>query len=100
MAAVVLREQDIYLFREGTHSHLFEHLGCQPAAEGAGFAVWAPGAKAVGVIGEWNAWDPDACPLQARWDGSGIWEGHASTAQRGQAYKYRVLTADGRSLDK
>ncbi len=100
MAAVVLREQDIYLFREGTHSHLFEHLGCQPAGEGAGFAVWAPGAKAVRVIGEWNGWDPDACPLQARWDGSGIWEGHASTAQRGQAYKYRVLTADGRSLDK
>ena len=100
MAAVVLSEQDIYLFREGTHSHLFEHLGCHPAGDGARFAVWAPGAKAVSVIGEWNAWDPGATPLQPRWDASGIWEGHASGAQRGHAYKYRVLAADGHPMDK
>jgi 1,4-alpha-glucan branching enzyme len=101
MAAAVLSEQDIYLFREGSHSHLFEHLGCHLAGgDGADFAVWAPAAKGVSVIGEWNGWDPGACVLQARWDGTGIWEGHAQGVQPGQAYKYRVFTADGRSLDK
>jgi 1,4-alpha-glucan branching enzyme len=102
MVVIVLNDQDIYLFREGSHSHLFEHLGCHPAGDGRGwrFAVWAPGAQSVAVIGEWNGWKPEACPLGARWDHSGIWEGEAADARRGQAYKYRIVVADGRELDK
>src|SRR3990167_6334588 len=98
----VLNDQDIYLFREGTHSHLFEHLGCQLSGNGRGarFGVWAPSASAVSVIAEWNQWDAAAHPLQPRADGSGIWEGKASQARRGQPYKYRIVTPDGRSLDK
>ncbi|WP_280153933.1 1,4-alpha-glucan branching protein GlgB [Piscinibacter sp. XHJ-5] len=101
MDAVVLSDQDLYLFREGTHSHLFEHLGCHPTRDGgAQFRVWAPAATGVSVIGEWNDWDPRACPLSARSDHSGIWEGAADQAQHGQIYKYRIETADGRRLDK
>ncbi|CAG1018799.1 partial 1,4-alpha-glucan branching enzyme, partial [Burkholderiaceae bacterium] len=98
----MLNDQDITLFREGTHSHLFEHLGCQLSGNGRGarFGVWAPNASAVSVIGEWNHWDAAAHPLQPRADGSGIWEGKASQARHGQAYKYRIVTPDGRSLDK
>jgi 1,4-alpha-glucan branching enzyme len=98
----VLTDHDIYLFREGTHSRLYEKLGCRLDAEGEGghFAVWAPNAREVSVIGEWNGWRPDD-RLQARWDGSGIWEGRVAGVQRGQTYKYRVVSnLGGRTLDK
>jgi len=54
----VLTDQDIYLFREGTHSHLHSKLGCRLLEPGAGanFAVWAPNAAAVSVTGDWNGW--------------------------------------------
>ncbi|HUG22407.1 1,4-alpha-glucan branching protein GlgB [Piscinibacter sp.] len=97
----MLSDQDIYLFREGTHSQLFEHLGCHPADDGgARFGVWAPNAASVSVIGEWNQWDASAHVLQPRPDGSGIWEGRATEAQPGHAYKYRIVTPSGASLDK
>ena len=93
----MLTDHDVYLFREGTHARLYEHLGCRlaPGGEGARFAVWAPNARAVSVIGEWNGWDPRAHPLAARWDGSGIWEGAAPQAKRGDAYKYRITSNEG-----
>ena len=89
----VLTDQDIYLFREGTHSHLGSKLGCNmvPGA-GAHFAVWAPNAKAVSVIGDWNGWRGGEDVLAPRADGSGIWEGAAAGVQRGQAYKYRITS--------
>jgi 1,4-alpha-glucan branching enzyme len=89
----VLTDQDIYLFREGTHSHLGSKLGCSlvPGA-GAHFAVWAPNAKAVSVIGDWNGWRGGEDVLAPRADGSGIWEGAAAGVQRGQAYKYRITS--------
>ena len=98
----MLTDHDIYLFREGTHSRLYEKLGCQldPAGEGGHFAVWAPNAREVSVIGEWNDWRPDD-QLQARWDGSGIWEGRVAGVHRGQVYKYRVVSSlGGRVADK
>jgi len=93
----VLTDHDVYLFREGTHGRLYEQLGCQLAPEGQGarFAVWAPSARAVSVVGDWNGWDPQAHPLAPRWDASGIWEGEAPQAKRGDAYKYRITTNDG-----
>jgi 1,4-alpha-glucan branching enzyme len=93
----VLSDQDIYLFREGTHGRLHERLGCHLDAVGAGarFAVWAPNARAVSAIGDWNGWRPDADPLTARADGSGIWEGYCAEARAGQAYKYRITSQDG-----
>src|SRR4051812_37312616 len=97
----MLTDDDIRLFREGTHAALHAGFGCHLRPEGgAHFAVWAPHASAVSVIGEWNSWRPGADPLHARGDGSGVWQGSAA-ASHGQAYKYRVTSsADGRSVDK
>jgi 1,4-alpha-glucan branching enzyme len=93
----VLTDHDVYLFREGTHSNLHSKLGCRVLPEGAGaeFAVWAPNAGAVSVIGDWNGWMADRDRLVARADDSGIWEGRASAALRGHAYKYRINSRVG-----
>ncbi|HXI77740.1 MAG TPA: hypothetical protein VNH21_11425, partial [Steroidobacteraceae bacterium] len=66
----MLTEQDIYLFREGTHSQLHSRLGCRmlPSGVGAHFAVWAPNAAAVSVIGDWNGWQSGTDALTARGD--------------------------------
>jgi 1,4-alpha-glucan branching enzyme len=89
----LLTEQDIYLFREGTHASLFDELGCHlQAGGGARFAVWAPNAAKVSVIGDWNGWGARDDALAARWDGSGIWEGSIPEVQHGQAYKYRIVS--------
>ncbi len=95
-----LSDQDIYLFREGSHSRLFGKLGCVPAPDGVGayFAVWAPNAASVSVIGDWNGWDGGASPLRLRDDGSGIWEGPVIGARLGQAYKYRIVANEDRGI--
>ncbi len=95
-----LTEHDVYLFREGTHTRLHEKLGCQLRGEGAHFAVWAPNARAVAVIGEFNGWDPGANPMQPRWDSSGIWECFVGSVSPGTAYKFRIASGDGEALDK
>jgi len=93
----VLTDHDVYLFREGSHGRLYDKLGCHLAADGksAQFAVWAPNARSVSVIGEWNGWNPDADPLAARADGSGVWQGKVAGLARGQAYKYRIHSNAG-----
>jgi 1,4-alpha-glucan branching enzyme len=98
----MLTDHDIFLFREGTHGRLYRHLGCQSCGlASASFAVWAPNAERVSVIGEFNGWDASANPLAARGDGSGIWEGSVAAAGRGQAYKYHIVSAlGGYTVDK
>jgi 1,4-alpha-glucan branching enzyme len=93
----MLTDHDVYLFREGTHGRLFEGLGCQmhSSRDGAQFSVWAPNARSVSVIGEWNGWNPDAHPLATRADSSGIWEGRVREVAQGQAYKYRIVSQSG-----
>ncbi len=98
-----LSEQDVWLFREGSHAELYRTMGCQlrPDGQGASFAVWAPNAWAVSVIADWNGWNDQALRLQARDDGSGIWEGFAPEATRGQVYKYRIFSREaGYVVDK
>jgi 1,4-alpha-glucan branching enzyme len=88
--------QDAYLFREGTHSRLYDLLGCHLRKEGgARFAVWAPNAESVAVVGDWNHWSGDADPLVPSPDGTGIWQGDAAHAAPGQAYKYRIRSRFG-----
>ncbi len=99
--AGMLTEHDIYLFREGTHAKLYRKLGCHLApGGGAHFAVWAPNAKAVSVIGDWNGWRPGADVLSPRWDHSGIWEVDVAAVQPGHAYKYAITTVHGSREDR
>jgi 1,4-alpha-glucan branching enzyme len=97
-----MSDQDIYLLREGTFARLYELLGCHlSATDGiARFAVWAPNAAAVSVIGDWNGWEGAASPLAPRTDGSGIWEARVPGVRPGQAYKYRIISRQGWVLDK
>ena len=100
----MLSEQDIYLFREGTHATLYERLGCQffsPRDEdGAHVAVWAPNAREVSVIGAWNAWRPGVDVLRPRWDHSGIWEADVEALRPGDSYKFALTAAEGTRLDR
>ena len=100
----ILTEHDIYLFREGTHATLYRRLGCQffsrDDADGAHFAVWAPNAREVSVIGEWNGWSPEADKLFPRWDSSGIWEADIAGVRAGQSYKFAITTRSGARHDR
>ena len=89
----LITDHDIYLFKEGSHTRLYEKLGCHATPDGAAhFAVWAPNARSVSVIGDFNSWNAGATELHARWDGSGIWEGSARSVPPGSAYKYRIVS--------
>ncbi len=97
----MLGEQDVYFFREGTNSRLYRTMGCVLGERAASFGVWAPNASRVAVIGAFNGWDANANPLSPRHDGSGIWEGTVSGVARGDAYKFRIVSANGRyEIDK
>ena len=89
----LLTKDDLYLFNEGTHFHLFEKLGSRPVhrdgEEGTYFAVWAPNAEEVSVIGMFNDWKRGAHPLHMK-DSSGIWEGFLPGIKKGTLYKYYI----------
>ncbi|MGD8328864.1 MAG: 1,4-alpha-glucan branching protein GlgB [Acidobacteriota bacterium] len=95
----LLSDDDLHLFNEGTHARLYEHLGAHTMAGNGGpgstyFAVWAPGASSVTVIGDFNGWDANAHPLRPR-ASSGIWEGMIAGIGAGSLYKYHVVSRDG-----
>ena len=97
-------EDDIYLFREGKHYRLYEILGShsvtKDGVEGIYFSVWAPNAKQVSVIGDFNNWHSEAHVLFPRWDKSGIWEGFIPDLVWGTLYKYGIRTMKGELLEK
>ena len=100
----LLAENDIYLFNEGTHSRLYEKLGAHLLTvgdkPGTYFAVWAPDAKQVSVIGDFNAWNKASHPLAPK-GSSGIWEGFIPGVSRGAIYKYYILSRyDGHRVEK
>ncbi|MCX7913798.1 MAG: 1,4-alpha-glucan branching protein GlgB [Thermodesulfovibrionales bacterium] len=92
-------EYDIYIFKQGNHFKLYEKLGSHilniEGVEGTYFAVWAPNAEKVSVIGDFNQWDPDKHLLASRWDGSGIWEGFIPFLKKGTIYKYHIQSRFG-----
>jgi len=96
-------DYDIFLFRGGRHYRLYDRLGSRPlelaGQAGTYFAVWAPNARAVSVVGNFNHWTPEEYNLHVRWDSSGIWEGWIPGVQKGDLYKYHIRTADGRTLE-
>jgi len=87
---------DIELFKSGKHFRLYEKLGAHPmkvnGVEGTYFAVWAPSAKKVSVIGNFNYWIEGEHSLFVRWDESGIWEGFIPGVKQGDIYKYKILS--------
>ena len=96
-------DNDIYLFREGTHRRIYTFLGAHVAEHegesGTLFAVWAPCARGVSVIGNFNSWNKDSHRLAPRWDSSGIWEGFIPGVGAGEIYKYAITTETGAVLE-
>ena len=93
-----LSDLDLHLLAEGTHYRSYEKLGAHPTDHegqaGCRFAVWAPNALEVSVIGEFNGWKPGANPMQAR-GSSGVWEGFVPGVGPGTAYKYHIASRYG-----
>lgn len=100
----LLSDADLYYFNEGTHARLYEKLGAHPltidGVRGTYFAVWAPNATQVCVMGDFNDWCQDGQPLQPR-EQSGIWEGFIAQVEAGAVYKYAIRSRHGGySVDK
>ncbi|MDQ6742062.1 MAG: 1,4-alpha-glucan branching protein GlgB, partial [Candidatus Dormibacteraeota bacterium] len=95
----LLSDDDLRLFSEGSHFRLADVMGAHAGSGGTWFAVWAPAATGVSVVGDFNGWDASADPLEGR-GGSGVWETLVPEAAAGAVYKYRVVSADGRTTDK
>ncbi|MDK2846078.1 MAG: 1,4-alpha-glucan branching enzyme [Synergistales bacterium] len=95
----LMTDQDIYYFKEGTHARLYEKLGAHPVTvkgeKGTHFAVWAPNARRVSVIGDFNGWNTGSHVLQQYWPDTGILEGFIPGVSHGSLYKYRVESMAG-----
>jgi 1,4-alpha-glucan branching enzyme len=102
---MMLGPDDLWLFNEGAHTRLHEHLGAHPGLDDAGrpgcwFGVWAPNARSVSVVGDVNGWDPNRSPLEAQ-GGSGIWTGFVPGMAHGDRYKFHIVSwVDGYTVDK
>ena len=100
----LLTDHDLYLFNEGTHYRLYDKLGAHllthDGVEGTYFAVWAPDAERVSVIGDFNGWNRNSHPLRPRAN-SGIWQGFIPGVGKGAIYKYHIESRyDGYRVDK
>lgn len=98
-----LTDFDRYLFGSGNHWKLYEKLGAHPRKvqdqQGVNFALWAPNAQSIQVVGDFNQWDGRAHPMRKHIP-SGVWELFVPNVQTGMNYKYRVRSLDGRVIDK
>ena len=97
-------DEDISNYQQGTNYSLYELFGSHAITvleqPGYYFAVWAPNATYVSVIGNFNHWDTELHPLTVRLDNSGIWEGFIPGMAKGEVYKYHIHGYKGRRLDK
>jgi 1,4-alpha-glucan branching enzyme len=90
-------EVDLHLFNEGTHRHLHQCLGAHTDDTGTWFAVWAPNAASVDVLGDFDGWRGQRLePIGA----SGIWSARVAGALAGQSYRYAITTHDGHRMEK
>src|SRR5215218_8676660 len=96
--APIIGEMDLYLFREGTHRRLWQMLGAHlrevDGDEGTAFALWAPNAERVSVVGDWCQWDGRQFPMRRMGD-SGLWELFIPGVRDNALYKYELRTRDG-----
>src|SRR6267378_52201 len=95
----LLSDDDLHLFNEGSHLRLYEHLGAHLKPGGTQFAVWAPNAKMVNVVGDWNGWNKHQDALAPRGK-SGIWEGFVKGIGKGTKYKFHIEGQGGYRVDK
>src|ERR1700753_692070 len=95
----LLAADDLFLFNQGTHYRLYEKLGAHVGTGGTSFAVWAPNARSVSVIGDWNGWRAGADQMKPR-ESSGIWEATIPNVGHGTRYKFAITAPDGRTFDK
>ena len=100
----LVTQEDLYLFNEGNHFRLYNRMGSHihthDDVTGTHFAVWAPNAERVSVIGNFNSWDPAVHPLHCRGD-SGIWDGFIPGVDQGAIYKYHIAShVRGYRVDK
>ncbi|MDR0857426.1 MAG: 1,4-alpha-glucan branching enzyme, partial [Oscillospiraceae bacterium] len=86
-----------YLFHQGTNFRAYEFLGCHLKGSNAKFRVWAPNAKSVSVIGDFNNWDDYANPCA---QDNGIWKCDIPNVEQGERYKYLIQSANGQELKK
>ena len=97
-------EFDVSLFRSGKHFKLYEKFGSHVLEHkgviGTYFAVWAPNAQYISVVGNFNGWNRGSHHLYVRWDGSGIWEGFIANVGIGETYKYYIKSSTGEDLEK
>ena len=97
----VIGELDIHLFNEGTHQELYRTLGSHVMSfngvDGVHFAVWAPNARRVSVVGQFNHWD-GRCHIMRSHHNSGIWDIFVPQIGNGELYKYEIVANDGRVL--
>jgi len=96
----VFGELDAHLMREGTHPRLYDKLGAHWTTAGVRFAVWAPNATSVSVIGDFNEWNTEATPLQELPDTNGVWSIVVPKLERGALYKYALKTTAGMTILK
>jgi len=102
--ASLLNSDDLFLFNEGTHNRMYEKLGAHPGVvegeSGTFFGVWAPSARQVTVIGDFNGWNPGSHPMHSR-GSSGVWECFVPGVGKGTHYKYHIVSQhNGYVIDK
>lgn len=102
-ATGIISEMDRYLFGQGTHYEIYEKLGAHPmtlnGTKGVYFAVWAPHAVSVSLVGDFNNWDPESHPMTLL-ETSGIYEIFAPGLKEGSLYKFAIATQTGKLLFK
>src|ERR1043165_8243450 len=96
---LALSGHDLYLFREGTHSRLYQKLGAHLVEGAIEFALWAPNAASVAVVGDFNGWDPRSHPMHG--SDAGVWSVRVPGARPGAVYKFHVVSRNaGYRVDK
>ena len=93
------KSKEIYLFHQGTYYHAYNLMGCHLENGGAWFRCWAPNAKAISVVGDFNDWDAGRNPMR-KIENSGIWEVYVISVSEFQNYKYQITTADDKTIYK
>ena len=97
----LLQQEDLYLFSRGEQERAYRFMGanhvCHDGVDGVLFAVWAPSARQVSVVGDFNHWNPDSHPMRCH-AGFGVWELFVPALADGLHYKYQITSADGRVL--